>query len=577
MTSLNRLLFVALLCVITINTNAQNGLTKLTPSSLKSEDNWKVYEAVQMHPFKPDATQKLPLYSETEGVLLGSVGVPATVRLESGDILLQFEFAISKDGKSNVTLPGGYVVKLADSWLQNGIKNTTSGNIGSNIPSQNASKASGLWQTVRLLIRKARANTPAQLEYLYLNDILIQENVFLPQTNNSNALSFQVEAGTLAVQKVLYQIQNEVKPIALTQMTYHLYKDWAENIESIDQKNLLKKDTTSMLTQTWGIGQKDFCVVYDGTINVKTTAEYQFLMAYMGHLSLEIDGKSVLPNQWNEFSQQPVVRAVSLSAGEHQFKLFYHKAWRPAALGLTVSASGVRPYSLHALSSLPEPEPIPTITIEPKDKPEMLRSFVQIEGENTKRTHVLSVGSPQGLHYSVDLNQAALLQVWRGAFADVTEMWHERGEPQLLKPLGVRQQLDGKSIIATLNEPTAIWPDTVAAITYKAIKLDELGAPTLHYLFDKTEITQKLIPTRNGLVNTITAAALVSDLAVRLAVADAIIEIEKGIYSIESIIGQHQQYYIYIPVEFSPVIRTSNGKQELIAPLKEMIAYTIAW
>ncbi len=579
MISHNRLLSVVVLCMTAINTLAQNGLTNLTPNSFKIEDNWKVYEQVQMHPFKPDATQKLPLYSETEGVLLGSVGMPATVRLESGDVLLQFEFAISKDGKSNVTLPGGYVVKVADSWLQNGTKNTTSGGIGNNIPSQNASKASGLWQTVRLLIRKARPATPAQLEYLYLNDVLIQENIFLPQTNNSNILSFQVEAGTLAVQKVLYQIQNEVKPVSLTQMTYQLYKDWAENIESIDPKNLIKKDTTSTLSQTWGVGQKDFCVVYDGTINVKITAEYQFSMAYMGHLSLAIDDKPVLPNQWSEFSQQPVGRSVNLSAGEHRFRLFYHKAWRPAALGLTVSALGVRPYSLHALSSLPEPEPIPMITVEPKDKPEILRSFIQIEGESTKRTHVLSVGSPQGLHYSVDLNQAALLQVWRGAFADVTEMWHERGEPQLLKPLGVKQQLDGKSIIATLNEPAALWPDTVAAITYKATKLDELGAPTLHYLFDKTEITQKLIPTRNGLVNTITAAALITDLTIRLAVADAIIEIEKGIYSIDNGTsnGRHQQYYIYIPSEFSPVVRTSNGKQELIAPLKEMIAYTIAW
>jgi hypothetical protein len=241
-------------------------------------------------------------------------------------------------------------------------------------------------------------------------------------------------------------------------------------------------------------------------------------------------------------------------------------------LGLTVSASGVRPYPLHVLSSLPEPVPIPTIAVTPKDKPEMVRSFVQIEGEKTKRTHVLSVGSPQGLHYSVDLNQAALLQVWRGGFADVTEMWHERGEPQLLKTLGVTQKLNGKSNIAILNEPTALWPDSVAELSYKGIKLDDTGTPTIHYQFDKTDITQKLIPTRNGLVNTIKAAGIVGDLTVRLAVADAIIEIEKGIYSIDS-----QQYYIYIPVDFMPVVRTSNGKQELIVALKEIITYTIAW
>ncbi len=565
-------LYVTALCTITINTFAQSGLTKLTPNSFKIGENWKVYESVQMHPFRADATQKLPLYSETEGVLLGATGEAATVRLESGDLLLNFEFAIAKDAAGTVTLPGGYAIKLADSWQQIGLRNTTAGSIGNTIPTQNASKAAGLWQKARLLIRKARPTMAAQLEYLYLNDVLVHENVFLPMSDNSNALNFQVQSGAMAIKKVFYQIQNEIKPVALGAMTYQLYKGWAESIENIDLKNLVKKDTTSVLTQAWGIGQKDFCVVYEGTIRVEQKADYQFSMAYMGHLSFEIDGTPVLPNQWNEFSQQPVVRSVSLSTGEHRFKMFYHKAWRPAALGLSVSASGVRPYSLHALSSLPEPEPIPMIAVTPKERPEMVRSFVQMDGEKTKRTHVLSVGSPQGLHYSVDLNQAALLQVWRGAFADVTEMWHERGEPQLLKPLGVTQKLNGKSNLAILNEPTALWPDSVAAINFKGIELDDAGTPALHYLFDKTDITQKIVPTRNGLVNTIKAANIVTDLAIRLAVADAIVEIEKGIYSIDN-----QQYYIYIPVEFLPVVRTSNGKQELIVPLKEIIAYTIAW
>lgn len=567
-----KFLYLAVLCIVASHTLAQSGLTKLTPNSFKISENWKVYESVQMHPFRADATQKLPLYSETEGVLLGSVGEAATVRLEPGDLLLNFEFAIAKDAAGTVTLPGGYVIKLADSWQQVGLRNTISGSIGNAIPNQNASKAAGLWQKARMLIRKAQPKMPAQVEYLYLNDVLVQENVFLPTSDNSNALSFQVQSGAMAIKKVFYQIQNEIKPVALRAMTYQLYKGWAENIESIDSKNLIKKDTTSALTQAWGIGQKDFCVVYEGTISVEKKADYQFLLAYMGHLSFEIDGTPVLPNQWNEFSQQPVGRSVNLSAGEHRFKLFYHKAWRPAAFGLTVSASGVRPYSLHALSSLPEPEPIPMIAVTPKERPEMVRSFVQMEGEKTKRTHVLSVGSPQGLHYSVDLNQAALLQVWRGAFADVTEMWHERGEPQLLKPLGVTQKLNGKSNIAILNEPTAFWPDSVAELSYKGLKLDDSGTPAQMYQFNKTEITQKIVPTRNGLVNTITATTLVDGLTARLAVADAIVEIEKGIYSIDN-----QQYYVYVPVEFLPVVRTSNGKQELIVPVKEIVTYTIAW
>ena len=84
------------------------------------------------------------------------------------------------------------------------------------------------------------------------------------------------------------------------------------------------------------------------------------------------------------------------------------------------------------------------------DKPELIRSFVQLPGETHKRTHSLSVGTPAGLHYTLDLNQMALLQVWKGNFADLTDMWYERGESQLLKPMGATVQLPAQTALMVL-------------------------------------------------------------------------------------------------------------------------------
>ena len=62
--------------------------------------------------------------------------------------------------------------------------------------------------------------------------------------------------------------------------------------------------------------------------------------------------------------------------------------------------------------------------------------------------------------YTMDLNRAALLQTWRGQFADVTEMWYERGEPQLLETAGLTVPVSGQSSYAVLASNAAAWPDS---------------------------------------------------------------------------------------------------------------------
>ena len=79
----------------------------------------------------------------------------------------------------------------------------------------------------------------------------------------------------------------------------------------------------------------------------------------------------------------------------------------------------------------------------------MIRGFVNYGDE--KRTHAISVGDPQGVHYSYDLTRGSLLKVWKGGFADVTEMWEGRGIDQLLMPQEMSVELNDHIIASPLT------------------------------------------------------------------------------------------------------------------------------
>lgn len=552
----------------------QMGMTRLSAdNSFKLAGNWKNAQRVLMHPQKANFLK----IEAGNGILVGTAGANAQTTLGPEDLMVELEFMLSPSGQANVLLPGGYAILLNDSWQNSKMDATASGSIGGIAPLQNAQKAPGLWQKLRLQLRQARENKPAQLEQMLLNGVLVQENIVLKTPTNAaadNSLQLVAQAGTVAFRNVEYQLLKEAKPLSLTGLSYQLYKDWSEKTEQLTPDKRIKQDTTSVLTQEWGIGMRNYSVVYEGKMNAQEQGLYIFELAYIGHMTFEIDGKTLVTAQWNEFSQKPVVQTVALSKGEHRFRLHYHcTPWRRPALGVFVAMPGIRPYALHALSSLPEPEPIPSMTVVPHGRTEMVRSFVQLTNEKGKRTHALSIGSPLGWHYTLDLNRASLLQFWKGQFADVTEMWYERGEPQLLKPLGLTIPTKGQTDLAPLVDTAAPWPDSVAEITYKGYRLDPVGNPAVMYRYQETELTDALAANANGLTRTVSVNnALTMPFYVRLAAASSIVQVEKGLYEINN-----QSYFVQIDPKAKPILRTSNGQQELLMPLLKEVRYSLIW
>lgn len=210
-------------------------------------------------------------------------------------------------------------------------------------------------------------------------------------------------------------------------------------------------------------------------------------------------------------------------------------------------------------------------------KPYLLRSFLMFEGK--KRTHVISVGTTEKVNYSYDLKQGALLQVWRGPFIDVTEMWKDRGEPQLAKPLGVVLPLSAAPAIAALADKNAVWPDSIAFddLQNKGYVLDKNKMPTFLYSSNGADISDKIVVQSGGgaLDRTISLSNSKGPLYCRIAVGATIEALKNNTYSIGN-----KAYTVKVPAEAKAFIRKTQNGQELLVPLTDGIAsltYSLIW
>lgn len=211
------------------------------------------------------------------------------------------------------------------------------------------------------------------------------------------------------------------------------------------------------------------------------------------------------------------------------------------------------------------------------NKPYLLRSYLMFEGK--KRTHVISIGTPEKLNYSYDLKQGALLQLWHGQFIDVTEMWHDRGEPQLAKPLGTVLSLSAAPAIAALADQNAAWPDSIAFddLQNKGYVLDKSKMPTFLYSSNGADISDKIAVQSGGggIDRTISISNSKGLLYCRIAAAATIEAQKNNTYSIGN-----KAYSVKVPAEAKAFIRKTKNGQELIAPLAngtESLTYSLIW
>lgn len=204
----------------------------------------------------------------------------------------------------------------------------------------------------------------------------------------------------------------------------------------------------------------------------------------------------------------------------------------------------------------------------------ILRSFMDLPG-GPRVVHAVSVGSPEQVHFTYDMDNAMIVQLWRGGFLNATPMWHDRGDGSS-RPLGAVQRF-GKPVqaLAKLGTPQAAWITDTAGTSYrpKGYVIDDAGRPAFRYLSYGSIVTDQIKAMENGrgISREIRVENPSKELYFRLAEAASIEELPNGMYLIDD-----QSYYLRLDSNSSkPVIRDLNGRKELIIPVGTSLSYSI--
>lgn len=527
---------------------------------------------------------------------------------EHGDLELKLEVMMPKGSNSGLYFQGRYEVQLLDSWLKEGVDFSDIGGIyqrwdeskpegqkgyEGHPPKLNAAKAPGLWQEFHIIFRAPRFDASgnktenARFEKVELNGMLVQEDVEV--TGPTRAAFFEDEAATGPL-----VIQGDHGPVAFRNISYKRYFDEPKleladinyqyfevegpitQLPDFDTMTVVKEGTTdSLVYTTLSERNEQVAYIFTGKLQVPKAGEYLFTLLSDDGSQLFIDGNMLVDND-GKHDYEPKTGLTELSEGTHDFRLTYFNYTWGQGLTLMYEGPEMRKQPLVSRVRTRNRGDSPQITVTPAGAPEMVRSFVMHDGE--KLTHAISVGDPSGLNYSLDLRRGALLQFWRGAFADVTEMWYRRGQPQLLHPLAMAVAANAGHIAAVLENTDATYPtEQDDQISMDAYDINDQDQPIFHYKVGGTIVSDHYEPAENGqeLIRTISADRGSGQLFTRLAADHYIKSVGNGYYSVGG------KYYIrFLDDGVAPLIRQNGGQEEMLYALTDSskeVKYAILW
>ena len=609
---------LVLMIMLSLGAEAQDRFYTLTPlpltdlSSFKDPaTNWSL--AGKVSGSFDEATIKS---EKGSGVLLNSFNQKEKYKndpnlftsAEHGDIFLSLDFLLPKGSNSGIYLQGRYEVQLFDSWNVSVPRPADCGSIyerwdesrpegkkgyEGHAPRLNACKAPNLWQHLEIEFRAPRFDasgkkiSPAQFVRVMLNGAVIHENVFLSGPTRASAfndekatgpLMLQGDHGPVAFRNIQYAMLDDFA-VAFKELTYEYYEGDFNEFPKVQPSHLVRSGKAEAIDVKLADNPNKLCLVFTGKLDLAESNDYQFIVKKIGKAKLSIDGEEVLRTR-DLFQDYEVTR--KLSAGEHTIVFSYLKdfSWAPTGMGFYIGKRNSRPQALSTAASLPPLPPTPLIDVKPAGQPEIVRSFMEHGGK--KKTHVISVGDPSHVSYSYDLRQAALLEVWKGDFLNATDMWYERGEPQVATAMGAPLMLPGRSALSFVSDNNSVLPDTlddVKDLLYKGYYLDGSRSPVFQYTYKGLGFEDAIRPlSSQGITRTLTFSGKPAQtLLLRLGEGLQISQVADNVYAIDN-----QRYYIRISPagKVKPTIRTSGTHKELVLDVTNIsspVSYTLYW
>ncbi len=520
--------------------------------------------------------------------------------LAHGDLDLELDYMMAEGSNSGIYFQGRYELQLLDSW---GVRKPRPGDNGGiyerwddskpegqkgyqgYAPRQNASKAPGLWQHLKVSFQAPRFDAAgkkienAKILRAELNGVLIHENVELQGPTRGSVgggdekaagpLRIQGDHGAVAFRNIQIREFNKPRP-ELTDLQFAEYKGKYQPAASYAAEKPESKGRTAHLTANAGALSKEYILIYKGTLQVKDPGEYTFDMnAQGGAATMKINNAIVVPMGNNN----PRGRAT-LPAGNLPVEITYARSgdWGVPVLGMVIAGPGTRGFYIGDAITPDATDPI----LVDAESNTILRSFMDLPGYG-KVVHAVSVGSPEKVHYTYDLDKGAIVQVWRGEFLETTPMWHSRGNGTS-RPQGAVQRF-GKPLLTLgkLASQQQAWSADTAGSSYrpKGYVLDEKDRPTFRYQVYGSTVTDAIRVSEDGhgIRREINVTAPAGDLYARLAEGAQIEVLEKDTYVID---GKAWYLQVLEAGGAKPVIRDAgNNRQELIIPVRGRLSYSI--
>jgi hypothetical protein len=563
-------------------------------------NNWKIVGDAKVDIYKENALTTTP----GKGVLAcihekGKYGEQYELisNLKHGDLDIELDFMLAKGSNSGIYLQGNYEVQLFDSWGKKTARFSDCGGIYERwndakpegekgyegyAPRSNVAKAPGLWQNIKISYQAPRFDANgkkianAVFLSVVLNGVTIHENVEVsgPTRGALSAedvamgpLRFQGDHGSLAIKNI--KVNNfDQKPGTLSDLNYKIY--YGGLLETDDLSKHKPAETGSTPTLSWEILKENnnYTYVYSGKYNAPSAGEYTFRLQAAGNSRLRIDGKDLIGMEWKNANENRIGK-INLSAGDHTIEIYNNKrdGWLKPALGLWVNGPGFREVSYASKSSSTTGNGTDPILVSAETNT-ILRSFMDFakspKSKRTRVVHAVNVGSPSKLHYTYDLDNGTILQVWRGEFLDATPMWHNRGDGSS-RPRGSVTVFGNEMTLGKVNGQSKWVTDTTGSgYRPKGYVLNENDVPTFQYMAFGSPVTDYISVVNDQYFERIIKVNNpTSGLVARIANGESIEKISDGLYAVNG-----KAYYIQLADKKAKIeLRNSDGQQELLIPV----------
>jgi len=550
-------------------------------------NSWQIAGNVYMNRQQPHQLQ----VKEGKGILVFNAAANGEMptKMTHGDIDLELDFMLSPQANAAVLFQGKYPLQLQDSWLKDSLTAADCGGVTGKAPLLNACKAPGLWQHLVVKFKAARTGnngaTEAGFESVTLNGRTIQQDPALDitaqdtlrkQVQTQGPLKFVVHNGPVAFRNIRYKTYGDARA-SITGLHYRVYKGVYKNHDTL--KLLLPTRSGNTDSLTYRVGDKRAQLLLEGKLQLPAEGHYVFSIRAGGPVRLMIDGNEIANNGGTRDYERPFYGDTLLKAGPHDFQVSY--ANYDESLVLLYEGPHIPFTALTTPASERQVEVSPQMEYPVKASAVIQRGFMQ-HGDKVD-PYSMAVGAPGGINYAYDMVNYSPLLSWHGRYIDVAEMWHERGEKQLARPLGAPLELAGIPCIAELSAKDAAWPDSIredsSSYTNRGYKILPNDLPVFFYTLHQWSVEDYLHPRADGKglerEVTINSTASANGNAYWLMGSGGLIEkLPDGSYAVDD------KHY-YIETKDQPEIVESKGQYRLVLPLqagKTMnIHYSIIW